>query len=147
MNLSALVLHNVGPTMFFGYDSEKSTLYHAHEFQVVADSGEEAVNLVWTLTNVGSENELRLTHPHLAFYGPQVSAYRGRMNRSLSVGDVLVVHEIGVGEPRFVTTLALLPVGHELFFEIPKYESGSNETLVSESYLAHMEFGKQINNP
>lgn len=145
MNLSVLVLHNVGPTMFFGYKAEGSDLFHAHEFQVVADSAEEAANLVWNLTNIGDENELRLQFPHLAFYGPQVTAYRQRMNRSLSVGDVLVLHEIGAGEPRFVATMAIAGLGHDLYPLVPPYAQGTNESEVSESYKAHMEFGRRVN--
>ena len=140
MNLSALVLHNVGPTMLTGYHAEGSDLFHAHEFQIVADNVEQAANLVWDLANVGDSNELHQMRPNLGLYGQQVNEYRARMNRSLSVGDVIVFHEIGSDEPRFAGALAVAGVGFTTLHAMPPYKQGSNTTALSESYKAHCEW-------
>lgn len=146
MNLSALVLHNVGPTMFFGYHAEGSDLFHAHEFQIVADNVEQAAGLVWILANVGDSDELHQMRSDLGLYGAQVNEYRARMNRSLSVGDVIIFHEIGSGgEPRFAGALAVASVGFTTLHAMPPYKQGSNSSEVSESYKAHRELNTRLN--
>lgn len=93
MKLRAIVLHNVGPDMFWRYSPQTSRLFHAHTFQVEADSTAKAADLIWILTNVDSADDLRLRHSHLATYAEQMEHYRTRQNRSLSVGDVIVFME------------------------------------------------------
>lgn len=92
MKLDAIVLHNVSPDMFFRYRPETSSLHHAHTLTVEADSPEQALDLIWTLTNV-DPMDLRLNLPHLAEYVEQMEHYRRRMNRSMCVGDVVVLIE------------------------------------------------------
>lgn len=105
MKTYALVMHNVGPDMFFTPNAED--LHHAHTFTVEADNIEQAANLVWTLTNVDGSDDLRLNFPHLAKYAPAVTHYRDRRNRSLSVADVIAFFE---GE-RYAGALAIEAVG------------------------------------
>lgn len=135
MRLTVTVLHNVSPDMFFRYGPD-SRLHHAHTFEVEADSVDTAANLVWTLTNVGDANELRQIAPHEAKYADEVTKYRARGNRSLSVSDVLVFHE---GE-RPAGCLVVAGVGHDMLEAIPSYEEGTNGDVVSKSYLAHQEW-------
>lgn len=139
MNLSALVLHNVSRDTFFRYDDRTSKLYHAHEFQVVADNIETAADLVWTLTNVDDQNHLNTIRPDLSLYGQQVVAYRQRRNRSLSVGDVIVFRDLE--DERYVGAVAVASMGFEQLYVRPLYDQGKmpepNQTLVSEAYLAH----------
>lgn len=137
MNLSVLVLHNVSPDMFFRYDPETSRLFHAHEFQVVADNIEKAADLVWTLTNVGDSNELNSMRSDLGLYGLQVDEYRQRRNRSLSVGDVLVFHELAE-PPRYAGALSVDSVGFKEVSEVAFDGGGSNQTTQSVAYEAHL---------
>jgi hypothetical protein len=132
VKLWVTVLHNVGADMFFRYDPATSSLFHAHTFTVVADSVEQAADLAWTLTNVGDADELRQMAPHLSRYADQVTLYRARMNRSLSVGDVLEFHE---GE-RFAGALVVEGVGHRSLTE-PPLRQAITVGEVSDSYRAH----------
>jgi hypothetical protein len=140
MNLTVRVLHNVSRDMFFGYHPKTSRLYHAHTFQVSADNVEQAVNLVWVLTNIDDANALARRHPHLSQYGTQVTAYRARRNRSLSVADVLVVHE----GARPAGVLAIVSVGHERLEAIPDYADGTNASPYSVAYQAHVAFRNKV---
>lgn len=141
---SVLVLHNVGRDMFFRFHPKTSTLHHAHEFQVRADSPEAAANLIWTLANVGDAEELQMTAPYLSLYANQVTEYRARRNRSLSVSDVLIIKELGSGEPRLAKILVLAGVGHHMLEAVPDYTDGSNQTAVSKSYEAHQAFSLEL---
>jgi len=145
VNLSAVVLHNVSSDTFSRYNPETSRLHHAHTFQIVADNADQAADLIWTLTNVDDANDLASMRPDLSLYGPQVTAYRRRKNRSLSVGDVVIFHELN-GIASFVTTGALerlagvrvvASIGWESLEGEPGYTGGSNDADVSQSYLAH----------
>lgn len=137
MNLSVLVLHNVSPDMFLRYDPETSILFHAHEFQVVADNIEKAADVIWTLTNVDDGNHLRSMRSDLGLYAPQVDQYRLRRNRSLSVGDVLLFTELG-DPPRPAGALWVDNVGFKDVAEVAYDGGGSNDTLESASYHAHL---------
>jgi len=132
MNLTVKVLHAVGPGMFASYHSEGSELFHAHDFEIVADNPEQAADLVWTLCNVDGANHLTAIRADLGVYAPQVTAYRQRKNRSLSMGDVLVFFE---GD-RFVTTMAVESVGHHEYPLVPRHIAGTNEEPESQSYIA-----------
>lgn len=144
MNLAATVLHNVSDDTFVRYDPETSRLHHAHTFQIVADNADQAADLIWMLTNVDDANHLASMRSDLSLYGPQVTAYRRRKNRSLSVGDVVVFHELtgDVQRPagvRVVTSAdweTIEVAGRELS-RGPMWAAGSNETETSQSYLAH----------
>ena len=137
MKLTVTVLHNVGQDMFHRFRPDTSSLHHAHTFEVVADSVDDAANLIWNLTNVGDAEELRVMFPHLSEYAGQVTDYRARLNRSLSVADVLVFHELlRDEEPRIAGGLAVAAVGFELI-ELPvDFTDGSNDSAFSESYRA-----------
>jgi len=135
MNLSVLVLHNVSPDMFFRYDPETSRLFHAQEFQVVADNIEKAADLVWTLTNVDNADHLRSMRSDLSLYAAQVDEYRARRNRSLSVGDVMVFTEL---PSRAAGALWVDNVGFKHVSEVAYDGGGSNQTTQSNSYEAHI---------
>ncbi len=136
MNLHAFVLHNVSPDMFFRYDPKTSHLHHAHTLQVEADSPELACDLIWTLTNVDSADDLRLRSPHLARYAEQVTAYRERRNRSLSVGDVVVLFE----RERPLGSWAVAPFGFDALADVGKPRTVTNDRPISDAYIAHMEY-------
>ena len=93
MKYAAFVLHNVSADMFWGFKPETSRLYHAHTFTIEADTPELGAEVIWVLTNVDSADDLRINHSHLAQYADQVTEYRRRKNRSLSVGDVVVFYQ------------------------------------------------------
>lgn len=131
MKLAVDVLHNVSEDMFFRYNPKTSRLFHAETFIVEADSVDDAANLVWTLTNCDGPDHLRTQWPHLASYAPQVKRYRDRMNRSLSVSDVLVFHE---GE-RLAGVRVVEMIGHSSLDEAPRYERSTAD--VSPSYTAY----------
>jgi len=135
----AYVLHNVGPKMFWSFD--KDNLHHAHTFQVEADSVDAAANLVWILTNVGSHDELRLHHPHLAGYAAQVTDYRTRENRSLSVGDAIVFLE----RERLAGIVSVATVGFDEVknFDMSALTNVNNDGVVSDARRAHGEFGRK----
>jgi hypothetical protein len=135
VNLSVLVLHNVSPDMFFRYDPETSILFHAHEFQVVADNIEKAADVIWTLTNVDDGNHLRSMRSDLGLYAAQVDEYRERRNRSLSVGDVLVFTEL---PNRAAGALWVDNLGFKQVSEVAYDGGGSNQTAQSMSYQAHL---------
>lgn len=136
MKLTAVVLHNLGPGMFWKYEPDSAELYHAHNFEIEVDSPEQGANLVWTLTNVGGPDELRLTHPSLAKYADQVREYRSRMNRSLSVGDVIIFSE---GE-RPAGAVAVAMMGFDDLFEDPSFTGpATNAGEHSAAYAAHLE--------
>lgn len=123
MNLKATVLHNVGLRMFERYNAEGSDLYHAHDFQIVADNADKACDLAWLLCNVDDANHLNQIRPDLAHYGPQVAEYRSRRNRSLSVGDVVVLNEAGPNaELRYVGSYAVEPIGWRSLPISPPYD-------------------------
>lgn len=109
MKLRAYVLHNVSTDIFFRFDPTTSKVGHAHTFEIEADDPLKAADLLWTLTNVTDSNDLRLSWPHLAQYASQVTTYRRRKNRSLSVGDVIVQYE-GI---HLRSVLAVATVGFE----------------------------------
>lgn len=132
MNLTVKVLHAVGPGMFASYRPEGSDLFHAHDFDVVADNPEQAADLVWTLCNVDDANHLSSIRSDLSIYGAQVTAYRQRKNRSLSMGDVLVFFE---GD-HFVTAMAIEAMGHREYPLEPVHAGGSNEDAESSAFIA-----------
>ena len=140
MNLSVTVLHNVSADMFFRYDPETSKLFHAHTFQVVADNIDKAADLIWTLTNVDSANDLRSMRADLGLYAQQVDEYRARKNRSLSVGDVLVFRELAgdKSEGRFAGALWVDMLGFKPALEVAYDGGGSNQTTQSNAYEAHI---------
>lgn len=133
MRLKARVLHNVGPTMFFGYHPEVGDLFHAHDFDLVADNADTAADLIWTLCNVDDASHLTSLRPDLGEYGVQVTAYRARMNRSLSVSDVIVFYD---ENGRWIATMAVESVGHKHYAQEPAFEDGSNDTTSSVARLA-----------
>lgn len=139
MKLDAIVLHNVSEDMFWRFDPKTSSLHHAHTFRgIEADNIERAASLVWDLTNVGDANELRLMFPHLSQYADEVTKYRARKNRSLSVGDVLVFVE---GErPAGVLAVASMGFKHygtkDVRVDLNDVANLAPESL---SYLAHQD--------
>lgn len=153
MNLAAIVLHNVSDDTFDRYDPETSRLYHAHTFQVVADNAGQAAELVDLLTNVDDANHLASLRADLSQYGPQVTEYRARKNRSLSVGDVVMFRELaeGVTLQDLSDDLAGLPdgrtqrpagvrvvarIGWDALDGEPGFADGSNKTAESLAYCA-----------
>lgn len=135
MKLTAVVLHNCGPGMFWKYDPKTAELYHAHNFDIEADSIEQGANLVWDLANVGDADELRLNFAALSSYAPQVVAYRDRMNRSLSVGDVIIFSE---GE-RPAGALVVASLGFERLATDPDFNGvASNTDENSAAFGAHV---------
>lgn len=133
MKLHAVVLHNYGPGMFWDYDPKTADLHHAHTFVIEADNIEKAADLVWVLTNVDSADHLRLTSPHLAQYAEQVTHYRNRKNRSLSVADAIVFFE---GE-RYAGALAVARVGHDpIEIDPTTLRTVTNDRAESEGFLA-----------
>lgn len=139
MNLTARVLHNVSADTFFRFDRETSSLFHAHDFRISADNYERAANLIWDLTNVDDANDLQTLRPDYGKYGPQVTHYRARRNRSLSVGDVVLLFEGDVppADLRYVSTAVVNSVGWLWISPAPAFEDGENTTRFSESYCAH----------
>lgn len=133
MRMKARVLHSVGEGMFLSYHPEGSNLFHAHDFDLVAENVEEAANLLWTLCNVDDANHLTSMRPDLEAYGSQVTAYRQRRNRSLSMGDVLVFYS---ENGSWLATMALEAIGHSHYAQEPGYEAGSNDEEFSRSYHA-----------
>jgi len=133
VNLGVTVLHNVERNSFFGFNPETADLRHAHTFQVVADNVNEAAKLVWILGNVDGPDDLST---HLSLYGPQVWEYRKRMNRSLSVGDVLVLEDLD-RDDQIVGVMACESVGWKGLEYVPEHEAGSNTTQTSKSYEAY----------
>lgn len=153
MNLAAIVLHNVSEDTFDRYDPETSKLYHAHTFQIVADNTDQAAELIWTLTNVDDANMLASVRADLSLYGPQVTEYRRRKNRSLSKGDVVLLRELteGVGLADLNERLSDRPdaraerpagvrvvarYGWEALDDEPAHAAGSNKTGESLAYCA-----------
>lgn len=132
MNLTASVLHNISIDTFFRHEPETSKLFHAHDFQITADNVETAASLVWDLANVDDANHLQSMRPDLGHYGPQVTHYRARRNRSLSVGDVIVFHE---GD-RYAGTAVVLNLGFGWTNPVT-WEAGENTTRFSESYVEY----------
>ena len=137
MRYHAFVLHNISHDMFWGFRPETSRLEHAHTFVIVADNPGLATEVIWVLTNVDSADHLRLDYPHLAQYAEDVTLYRARRNRSLSVGDVVMLH---AGEA-FVTAQSCEKVGWKPYTEAElnlnvKGLEFSNEAPVSQAYRA-----------
>lgn len=97
----------------------------------MADDAERGASIVWDLANVDSAQDLIGTP--LEQYGEQVTAYRARMNRSLSVSDVLVIRE----DKRLCGVLVVASIGFDGLEFMPKYAPGSNKTAQSISYCAH----------
>lgn len=129
-----MTLHGVNPNyMFQTYKGERSVLAHAHDFEVTADTPANALELIWMLTNVGDDQELNALRPDLGHYGDQVQAYRSRRNRSLSVGDVVLIYD---GDD-YVGGYAVEPFGWtDLARRPPVAFGGTNGSVVSASYLA-----------
>ena len=140
MKFHAVVMHNVSRDMFWGYKPETSVLHHAHTFQVEADNIEKAADLVWVLTNVDNADHLRMSHPHLSQYADQVTQYRERLNRSLSVADVIVFFE----RERYAGALAVAVVGHDAIdFDPTTIRTVTNDRDESDAYAAHQRFADQ----
>lgn len=133
MNLAVTVLHNVVRGSFFGFDPEIADLRHGHTFQVIADNVNEAAKLTWMLANIDSADDLPA---HLSSYGPQVFKYRERMNRSLSVGDVLVMEDLD-NHYETVGVMACEMVGWKGLEYMPAFERGLNAEPTSRSYEAY----------
>lgn len=143
MRLTAVVLHNLGPGMFWKYDPANAELFHAHNFTIEADNAEQGANLVWILANVGGPDELRLDHPSLSKYADQVREYRTRMNRSLSVGDVIIFSE---GE-RPAGAVAVAMMGFDSC-EDPEFNGpATNAEEHSAAYAAHLEVLRNQRSP
>ena len=139
--LAVTVLHNVGEGMFFPFEPATASLHHAHTFQIVADSPNQAADVMFQLCNLDPSEVSPL-------YRPQVVDYRRRMNRSLSVGDVLLMHELEPGadakDLRVAGVVACNIVGWQGLEYVPEFEDGSNHHPQSASYLAHQaRFTKQ----
>lgn len=136
MKLVAIVLHNVSADTFFRFNAETSQLHHAHTFYIAADNIDKAADLVWTLTNADDADHLTSMRPDLGRHREDVTAYRGRSNRSLSVGDVIVFYE---GE-RPAGSLAVAVVGWTPLDREPEWTGGpGNETPTSASFDAHQD--------
>lgn len=136
MRLTVVVLHNLGQGMFWKFDPEVAELYHAHNFEVEADNADMAAQLVWTLGNQESPEALRVGNPSLSRYAEQVAAYRARMNRSLSVGDVILIYE---GE-RPVAAKAVAMLGFDDLIAEPTFVGiTSNDGEQSAAYEAHLQ--------
>lgn len=149
------VLHNVSRDMFFRYHPDTSSLHHAHTFELDEPddtSPESVANLAWHLANVAGPDDLP---PRLEKYAEQVTAYRSRRNRSLSVSDVLVIHVVDAGDTEgngwwckahhdglcyIAGVLVVASVGHEGLEFVPTFEAGSNDTEVSKAYEASQRF-------
>ena len=94
MKVSVIVLHNVNLTgMLLGYNARTAQLHLADKFDVHADSLQHAADVAWVICNVDSPNDLPT---YLREHVETVKKYRERRNRSLSVGDVLILE--GQGE-------------------------------------------------
>lgn len=131
MNLAVTVLHNCERGSFFGFHPNTADLRHGHTFEVVADSVNEAAKLVWTLGNVDGPDDLPV---HLSLYGRQVREYRDRMNRSLSVGDVLLMEDLDTEDRQVLGVMACEQVGWRGLEYVPSFERGSNDEPTSKSY-------------
>ena len=123
------VLHNISEDMFWRYRPETSALYHAHDFTVEAKDVENAADIVWFLANTDS------VEPGSTY--ADVTAYRKRRNRSLSVSDVLVIHT-DAGE--LAGVLVVASVGFEALEFMPAYTQGDNDSEFSEAYQASQRF-------
>lgn len=134
MKYKAVVLHQVGPGMFFGV-SEGSEFFHAHDFDIEADGHMQAAELIFEITNLEPED---VSAAKALLYGDQMREYRKRMNRSVSVGDVLVLREAD-GEQGVVAVLACASLGWEPMNVMPAFNYGANVTPESCSYRAHQE--------
>lgn len=144
MRLHAFVLHNVSVDTFFRYNPKTSCLHHAHTFQVEADDLDKAADLIWILTNVDDANHLRTGHPHLAAYADEVTLYRQRKNRSLSVGDVIVFYE----RERPAGAMEVATVGFNLLSDFDptiNVRVVTNDRPESDSYLAWGRFAEAAN--
>jgi hypothetical protein len=140
MTTTAVVLHNVSVDMFWAYKPKTSALHHAHTFQVDDNAAPtRLLETVWTLTNCDpADAELVQAYfPELAHYFEQAVSYRARMNRSLSVGDVVVLlHGEDVLGAWAVEKLGWAPVDR------PSIDLSDvhNERAISQAYEAYQRF-------
>lgn len=136
MKIKVTVLHNAGPGMFFGFNPETAHLHHAHDLLIEADSIDQAANLAFELTNLDVED---LNDYKALIYGNQVREYRERMNRSLSVGDVLVMRDLDHDDEPVLGVMACESLGWKGLEFVPEFAFGTNQSPVSESYRAHQD--------
>ena len=138
------VLHNVSRDMFLHYSPETSKLYHAHTFtDIDADTPEDAANVVWMLANVDDADNLTKSMPNLSRYAPQVTEYRRRRNRSLSVSDVLIIRgteDTGRFAGRTVDILSVEMLGHSKVTHVPPFADSDLNSETSASYEALQTF-------
>lgn len=131
MNLAVTVLHYV---RYADRDAGDGDHHHAHTFQVMADNVDLAADVVYTLANVDNEDMLPA---NLRLYGPQVKHYRERMNRSMTVGDILVMEALSEDTARIAAVLGCQPTGWTKLDIQPEYDTtAGNHSQVSESYQA-----------
>lgn len=141
--IRARVLHNYSADTFVRFHPDTSKLHHAHDFDITVEGHpdlerakvtEAALRIVWEIANVDAAEG----------YNDQIAAYRKRKNRSLSVGDVVLLYKMRPVEHNgMVTNFPILIgahacewVGWNALEFMPAFEDGYNETEVSASYEA-----------
>jgi hypothetical protein len=144
--IRATVLHSVGPGMFFGYLPGQSHLHLAHVFQLDVQDDVAAfakpqfiAEILWTLCNVDGPEDL---HGDWQVYAPQVAEYRRRRNRSLSMGDVVLLEKAWEDQAEPLGALHAVSVGWEMLEGFPPYFSDRDTPDVSASYAAHRIFAE-----
>lgn len=160
MQVKAIVLHSVGEGMFWRYDPARSSLFHAYTFDLeVSDEARPhaVLELVWMLGNIDGPEQVpglvgdldAYLHGH---YARQVDQYRRLRNRSISMGDVVILRH-PPEEP--LGAFHAVSLGWEPLEGEPPYANddhkvntvfdGASERLelVSASYVAHRELSER----
>lgn len=117
MTVRVLVLHNVSPDSYKRYDARTSRLHHAHTFTLESDLAAHALakrfyvlDYIWMLTNIDATRIM-------ATYADQAMDYRERRNRSLSIGDALVL----LDEETILSAYGANSLGFEEI-DVPKFD-------------------------
>lgn len=140
MRYLAVVTHNHGPEALWTYRGG-APLAEATRFHVVADTPHVACEWTWLVCNVDTPSELP---DHLTGHATDTARYRRRRNRSLSMGDVVILtpdpasngDAEGSAPTGEMTAWAAIDVGFTQLAHVPDYAVDDPDAETSTAYQA-----------
>lgn len=121
----AHILHNTNvedPRRWLQGFEEGDDLIEVYHLPLAVTDEQEALRTVWALFNADDRSHLAEIAPAVdAMYGEHLDEYRRNMNRSLSVGDVVILGEILEGGAEAESAWACRSDGWTELIQIPTY--------------------------
>lgn len=136
MRYLAVVTHNHGPEAMWTY-RPGAPLAEATRLHLDADTPHAACEQAWVICNVDEPGQLPDALRH---HAADVAGYRSRSNRSLSMGDVVILTPApdGADKTGEMTAWAAADMGFAQIEHVPDYTADDPTTADSAAYRAMM---------